>query len=567
MKIRGLLWSALPLLLAQGCGVGGRDASQLDSRRMTAAEAQADLGELVGKIKALYGPLEYKKRKLGLDLDAVSAEATASLSAARSDEELLGTFAKLLARLDDAHVSIKFPMTASGVSTYSIPIFVVPVEDRAIVSSVDEHLADLRIARGDELLSVDGQAPFDLLKTITQYRHLANRVSDKQLLYQVLWRPAYMTELTPRSASAHLVLARPDGARYEVDATWHTARNFTPTDLVTTRTQALDVGFGLPFAAEYNQAAAGMDQMGATLPFFLTDAVRAKLGIMRVNPSLEQLERHGVDTAHIPDIYAGLYRYAGKTVLLVRQARYSQAPTDPSNEEYLKAYAALLEQFEGVADVLVLDQTHNPGGSYCEDFFTLFSGENKGGFVQAMHADRKWNVDLRAWATEMDPTLASETARSYLAIADAVDAAYSAGEALTPPQPLMSGRNVVKPYAKYNWRKPFLVLVDELSASCGDAFPALVKNDRVAPIFGERTMGAGGNVEPVTQLPNSQATVSMTRGLFTTYKADGVYTDADFVENHGVTPDLPYRHTVADFRAGFVGYADAFSAAAVRLVP
>ena len=111
-----------------------------------------------------------------------------------------------------------------------------------------------------------------------------------------------------------------------------------------------------------------------------------------------------------------------------------------------------------------------------------------------------------------------------------------------------------------------LVLVDELSASCGDAFPALIQANSVAKLFGARTMGAGGNVEAFT-LTRSRAQVNFTRGLFTIHRMDGKYTKEMWVENNGVTPEISYIHTVEDYRNHFLNYVKTFSDAALAQIP
>jgi len=55
----------------------------------------------------------------------------------------------------------------------------------------------------------------------------------------------------------------------------------------------------------------------------------------------------------------------------------------------------------------------------------------------------------------------------------------------------------------------------------------------------------------------------MTRGLFYPYNASRGPTDAEYIENNGVLPDISYRHTVKDFRGGFVDYVKAFSDVAI----
>ena len=41
--------------------------------------------------------------------------------------------------------------------------------------------------------------------------------------------------------------------------------------------------------------------------------------------------------------------------------------------QYIQKYKAILSQYEAETDVLVVDQTHNPGGSYCSEFYTIFA--------------------------------------------------------------------------------------------------------------------------------------------------------------------------------------------------
>ena len=112
-----------------------------------------------------------------------------------------------------------------------------------------------------------------------------------------------------------------------------------------------------------------------------------------------------------------------------------------------------------------------------------------------------------------------------------------------------------------------LVLIDELAGSCGDMFPMLVKANKRAKLFGQNTMGLGGNVEEVGQLNNSRITIAMTRGLFFPFRADAKYVPADLVENNGVAPDYEYAHTLKDFHGGYVDYVKAFSDKAIEQIP
>jgi C-terminal processing protease CtpA/Prc len=137
-----------------------------------------------------------------------------------------------------------------------------------------------------------------------------------------------------------------------------------------------------------------------------------------------------------------------------------------------------------------------------------------------------------------------------------------AGPTVPMTAELDAGANMIAPHSLVQWNKPVLVLHDELSGSGGDVFPDLLQAGGAAKTFGARTMGLGGSVEPVITLPYSQAQLHLTRGLMGPYNPSG---DPKLIENEGVTPNYPYAHTIADFRAGYVGYVKAFSQVATTI--
>src|SRR6202023_1196856 len=89
---------------------------------------------------------------------------------------------------------------------------------------------------------------------------------------------------------------------------------------------------------------------------------------------------------------------------------------------------------------------------------------------------------------------------SLLAIKTALITANLANRGRTDPIPLdgvtidrgpardAQGNNIA-------YDKPIMVLVDEMSASGGDAFAATIQDNARGPLLGWRTMGPGGNVE------------------------------------------------------------------------
>jgi hypothetical protein len=74
-------------------------------------------------------------------------------------------------------------------------------------------------------------------------------------------------------------------------------------------------------------------------------------------------------------------------------------------------------------------------------------------------------------------------------------------------------------------------------------------------------------VEKVATLTNSRAELQMSRGLAMVYSPTNEYSEASIIEDNGVTPHIEYSHTLADFRAGYVGYVRAFNDALLSRFP
>ena len=325
------------------------------------------------------------------------------------------------------------------------------------------------------------------------------------------------------------------------------------------------LNFAVPYVSDINVIEGHAAQMGAVDPFFLTPETKSQYKFVKVYPSEASMKKYGISDAAVkPAIYAAIYRFEGKTILLVRQNTYH--PEDFSGGQYMKAYQALLSEYEQFADVLVLDQTHNPGGSYCANFYNIFAKEGDVQSVEQVRADRKWVNDLKInWPAEVGDDSPWDV-KSMLAWGSIVEGAYDRGDFLSQPIPLF-GDTSYAIQRQFTWKKPMLVLIDELAGSCGDMFPMLVKANNRAKLFGQNTMGLGGNVEPVGTLNNSRITIAMTRGLFHQYRPEGANRPSDLVENNGVAPDIEYSHTVADVRGGYVDYVKKFSEEALKQIP
>lgn len=535
-------------------------------RPLNADEKAADFDQLLQIFKTYYAPYHYKESRLGVSIETLAKDLKAKSMTAKNDEEFMGYIMQFGAALQDGHVQFSIENSASNVRRYIIPISLDVIEGKGIIGAIDKQLAEYTgLAVGDEVVSIDGVNPIDLGKVARKYKGLATERSNMHATIYAFYRPSYMTDLVPVKPLALVTALKKDGSTLSFDIPWTEEKYNTAIDTVVR--SVLD--FSVPFAQDYNSVVSDKEsnrnQMGSVNPIFLTPESQTKYGFVKVFPSAASMIKFGLKGDEKPGIYAALYRFGGKTILLMRSSTYS--PSDYSGDVYLKTYMALLSEYEALADVLVVDQMHNPGGSFCATFYEIFAKNGDVQGVEKARADRKWINDLFInWPGSVGPNGNPWDAKLSQAWGALVEKAYDKGDFLSEPFPLFSSGSPYTVKMAYTWEKPMIVLIDELAGSCGDIFPMLVKANKRAVLFGQQTMGLGGNVEEVGRLNNSRISVRLTRGLFFPYKPDGSTTEADYIENNGVLPDVEYNHTVSDFRNGYVDYIKQFSEKAIEQI-
>lgn len=79
-----------------------------------------------------------------------------------------------------------------------------------------------------------------------------------------------------------------------------------------------------------------------------------------------------------------------------------------------------------------------------------------------------------------------------------------------------------------------VLLVNEMCASMCDIFAAMLQDNKLAKVFGQQTMGAGGNVTMHGQAPNSGFLLQQTESLI-------IRSNGDCLENNGVIPDREFK--------------------------
>lgn len=598
---------ALPLVACAGVGSEKTGASGEELRGITQVEALAELSQIGDAIRAYYGPLQFKKQRFGFDLDAALAKAKGEITAGQTEADFVRPVYELIASLHDGHVSYEYPLQGDQTGSVSLPMLVSPIEDQYVVTAVGQNVG---VKKGDSLVSIDGMTPAQMAALLDPIDQVATPESTKHYTaMNMTFRPFYAPkELQPQGANAHVVMKGADGRQYTLDIPWRaeqgglagqvqppqqpSAQPASPSPAVPT-TGAFSNRLNYLLAKKNELASTVLDQ-GASQPWYLTPQVRQQYGVVEVNPKAATLTPLGVtvpatdatapDASRYIQLRAFKYKYASKTVLIVRIPQFIV----PQNnyDENVAWLAGLLQEnlaaphagaalADTPADVVVVDDTSNPGGNvaFVEGLVSLFATAPIPNIVMAHHADRKWISNYLSAANQSDATEQPVWLDRMHQVETAYDAnkwltgffpfsGYYQGPKVAASADMDTGASTIKPHPQVQWNKPVLVLHDELSGSGGDVFPALLQAGHVAKTFGARTMGLGGTVEPVITLPYSNAVLHLTRGLMGPYNASG---DPKLIENEGVTPDYPYSLTIADFRAGYVGYVKAFSDVATTL--
>jgi C-terminal processing protease CtpA/Prc len=243
----------------------------------------------------------------------------------------------------------------------------------------------------------------------------------------------------------------------------------------------------------------------------------------------------------------------------------------------LNTFQTEIAYFQANTEGLVVDEMRNPGGNVAY-----------ANAILSYLIPFKWRsipFELRAtseWVSEISSALVSATAQGapqpiidlLQSIKDEIVAANAEMRGRTKPIPLDIGTIDRDPAtdSKGNilaYSRPLLVLVDEMSASAGDAFAATIQDNARGPLLGWRTMGAGGNVEGWDAGTYSLGFTTVTESLMNRKNpvVTAEYPTAPYVENIGVRPDIAVDYmTVDNLNQHGKPFVDAFVAAMVARI-
>ena len=548
-KHSGILAGILASGLFFGCSAtnSSENESAVKARPLTLQEKLLDYDTAVNQLRNYYAPLQFKERRFEVDFEKIFADLRLEVEASSTDKEFYNILRKLGASTKDGHVSVSVPFA----KRFRLPIEIDYLDGSYIVVRADPQSG---IEVGSTVVTMDGKTPEELDSALAVYHDNGYERFDKRLR---AFRMANRRVLIPENSRSLIKVRNKQGQEYIQSLFWEQFQEDRSSEESPLPSPDLKDVYSISNTF-------GLSQFGATKPFF-ADGLKKHKGAIVASLTTEEwtqaLKAAGkVGLSDKPaEIFSVLYKQGDKTVYLLRIPSYA---VDQRNV-HLLTYEALLKKYADIADVLVIDQTHNPGGSvsYLEDLTKLFLTAPGRGFAFAPRADRRWLEDIDSFLDS--PELTDFERNAWQGAFFDINEANERGDFLAAPisfslQPSLPAKAV--------WKKPILLLIDELCGSGGDAFPMLMKGNKRATLFGNRTAGMGGNVTVMDKLSNSGVQFRLTRSLFYLYREDYSLPDTAVIENNGVTPDIAFNYTAADREKGYKEYIEQFSKEAVKLL-
>jgi Peptidase family S41/PDZ domain len=516
----------------------------------TAEQKLSDLDQLVTMIKAGYGPIQYKKEKLKIDVDALRTIYAQKLAATKSNGEYYYTILQFIAEFKDGHFRASLPTDRVS----SLPFETDLVDGKVLIDNVNRDLLsedEFPYEKGDEVVSVDGKPIKDVLDQLQSYRGLGYDLSQRRLA---------ATEIALRKGAR---VPAPEGdvlfqfrrgtsavVSAPVKLTWDVKGQSV--DEVLMSMGSHPIHFGDPAAAQLN-----FDDLSISGMF-------KELKNPQV-PNSASYSCSGTTRIAIPDkatiimqdpFVAYYYPTAQGNIGYLRIPHYE--PEDGDFDKRFSQYEYAVSVLEKNTVGLVIDQDHNCGGSvqYLHRILSLFLDKAQPEQQFTLLANKEEYDGCVAEMKEAgDFTIAEENISK---VCDLIKTSWLKGDFMTP-KTAIDGAPLVMPN-DVRYTKPMVMLIDEMSGSGGDAFPSLMQGYGRAKLIGTRTMGLGGHVVAQAALNYSQITPEMTKSLF--YRPDGVA-----IENNGSVPDYPYAITRDDFMYGYQGYRAFYESKLFALLP
>lgn len=558
---------------------------------LTTNQRDRDLVQLASMYAKQYAPYEWKRDVIGFDLYRLTPWLQKVHNA--DDLDFQEALIAYVASLNDAHDGVFFHSNFSASLGFTVDIY----DGKVLIDSVDRAAlpaAQYPFDVGDELVALDGQPVQTLIASFRKYTAAANTRSTDRFSANLLTER--VQQFMPHAAEigdAALASVRlsATGAVKSYSIPWAKSgiglesqgpvpsphrgngRFFLPPAQGTTLEATVGgAGPGLfrmtDAAAVDNSLPSYLDSIRPLLNVSVAKSPYAVLGFGARSPVFALpanfVQRLGTQAAHF--FFSGTYTSGDVRIGFLRIP--SMAP--PNTTLALQQLDQEMAFFNANTDVLVVDVTRNPGGS-------VSATES---FLQRLFpsAFRSIGFEIRAtqiWVTSIvNAVVAAQAAgapaeviENLRAIMNEIIAAYNENRGRTAPVSLTTGSLTLQP-VQNAYAKPVLLLVDEMTASGGDFFAAIVQDNHRGPLLGMRTMGAGGSVSGFDCTIFTESVCEITASLMNrgVLISGTEYPPSPYIENVGVRPDIVVDYmTRANLMSAGAPFVQVFTNAAVTL--
>jgi len=539
---------------------------------LTMEQKISDFQALASVYAKRYAAYDWKVATTSVDLLDIGTWL-GQVQATTNDLDFYEVMIDYLAALDDAHSYFISPANFSANLNFTVDLY----DGNLLVDSINTArlpTATFGFKTGYQLVSIDGQDAPTLLNGLLKYAIAGNPRSTRRLAATLLTsRPQSRMPHAPSVPDvSRVVFQRPDGGRETYQIPW------TKSGLAMTSVGTFKSPF--PLADATTSGEAPMDDSADYMQTLrrlwngkLPD--NAVLGSGSLTPIfaasmpsgfVQRLGRFASDP-----FYSGVFTANGKNIGFIRIPSFSPISTTTAIGAFQNEIAYLQEN----TDALVVDVMRNPGGdvSYLNTLLSYLMPSRWTSIGYELRATSEWVAAISSALTLARAQGAPQSTIAGLqSIADAILTANQQLAGRTAAVPL-DGVTIDRDPAKDSkgnviaYTKPIMVLVDEITGSAGDAFAATVQDNARGPLFGWRTMGAGGaSVETWLAGSFSQGFAIVPESLM--HRPGSIATPdfppTPYIENVGVRPDIQVDYMTADnLNQRGKPFVDAFVAATI----
>jgi len=511
----------------------------LSTAQLTSDQKVADFQYLASLYAKNYGPYEWKRDAIKFDLLDIGPWV-AKVSATKTDLEFFDVMSEYVAGLNDAHDGYSLPSNFVARLNFSVDVY----EGQLLVDFINRArlpAAEFPFLTGYELVSIDGVDAQRIVDRYLRYSVAANEKSTRRFAAElVTTRPQQVIPTAPEVPEiSTVVFRRPDGTLESHRIPWSrsglplTAIGRYPGASTAARHEEREE------EPEYLQVLRRLQNCRLPDRAVLNFGARPPVFVNAMGAGFTRRLGAGADV-----FYSGVFAVGSYKIGYIRIPDFGPLDTLAA----LTQFAQEIAFFQANTDGLVVDVMRNPGGSvgYTNQLLSMVIPYKWNSVGFEVRATSNWVLQISSAFESAKAQMAPDYIVALLGeLKKQIVAANSEFRGRTGPIPLddvtidrdpaMDARGAMIAY-----RKPLMLLVDEMTASGGDYFAATIQDNKRGPLFGWRTMGAGGNVTGWNAGSYSQGFTTLTESLMSRGQ-DVMVPDfplTRYVENVGVQPDI-----------------------------